>query len=294
MNDQTRSERQLLPPIESILKQMDTAGTELECFQALQKQEQLAATHRINGLWEEVQKQKELEQTLQRRFGNLVAELERIQHLIADYRTLAKQQEEIAARNCALELAESAAKQAAMQNSETSEPMPSDDVGSSAPVDSSKLEISEQQINAAQEHMHASLKQEGTNADSQNKHAPMDTDASLSTDVPSVVEELHAARVPKADENNKDGVPANYLINQGDDISDVVVVEGNKLKEESVNVNASDIKISTDVIRDDAVAEDQQILMEITKPDGVVTKGGLGEDERSKSTYDEVNAVSSE
>ncbi|KAJ6292040.1 hypothetical protein OIU76_024024 [Salix suchowensis] len=50
---------------------MDTAGTELECFQALQRQEQLAASHRINGLWEEVQKQKELEQALQRRYGDL-------------------------------------------------------------------------------------------------------------------------------------------------------------------------------------------------------------------------------
>ncbi|KAJ6951586.1 hypothetical protein NC653_040894 [Populus alba x Populus x berolinensis] len=78
---QMRAERQLLPPIELTLKQMDTSGTELECFQALQRQEQLAASHRINGLWEEVQKQKELEQTMQRRYGDLVAELERIQQL---------------------------------------------------------------------------------------------------------------------------------------------------------------------------------------------------------------------
>ncbi|KAK8542962.1 hypothetical protein V6N13_136489 [Hibiscus sabdariffa] len=40
-------------------------------------EEQLAASHRINGLWEEVQKQEELEQALQRRYGNLMAELER-------------------------------------------------------------------------------------------------------------------------------------------------------------------------------------------------------------------------
>ncbi|KAJ6951104.1 hypothetical protein NC653_040465 [Populus alba x Populus x berolinensis] len=39
---QMRAERQLLPPIELTLKQMDTSGTELECFQALQRQEQLA------------------------------------------------------------------------------------------------------------------------------------------------------------------------------------------------------------------------------------------------------------
>ncbi|KAF2287602.1 hypothetical protein GH714_001494 [Hevea brasiliensis] len=291
---QTRSERQLLPPIESILKQMDTAGTELECFQALQKQEQLAASHRINGLWEEVQKQKELEQTLQMRYGNLVAELERIQHIIADYRTLAKQQEEIAAKNRALELAENAAKQSAMHNSETSEPMPSDDVGSSVPVDSSNLEISGKQTNAARDHVHASPKH-STNDDSDNKHAPMDTDASLSTDVHSVVEGVHTTHVPKADENNKDGVPAHNLINQGDNIPDVVVVDGNKLNDESVIGNASDVAISAEFIKDGAVAEDQEIVMEATKPDGVVTKQGDGdEDERTKSMTDEVNVVNSD
>ena len=60
--------------IEATFKQTDAAGTELECFQALHKQEQIAASHRINGLWEEVQKQKELEQTLQRRYGDVIAE----------------------------------------------------------------------------------------------------------------------------------------------------------------------------------------------------------------------------
>lgn len=40
----------------------------LSCFKALQKQEQLAASHRIDSIWKEVQKQKELEQTLQRRY----------------------------------------------------------------------------------------------------------------------------------------------------------------------------------------------------------------------------------
>ena len=75
MDDQKRAAT-LWRQIESTFKQMDTAGTELECFQALQKQEQLAASHRINDLWEEVQKQKEFEQTLQRSYGNLIAELE--------------------------------------------------------------------------------------------------------------------------------------------------------------------------------------------------------------------------
>ncbi|PHU17030.1 Cell division cycle 5-like protein [Capsicum chinense] len=91
--------------IESTFKKMDTAGTELECFRALQKQEQLAATHRINNMWEEVQKQKEFERTLQKRYGDLVAEKQKIQQLMDGHRIQAQIQEEIAAKNRALELA---------------------------------------------------------------------------------------------------------------------------------------------------------------------------------------------
>ncbi|XP_060186260.1 cell division cycle 5-like protein isoform X2 [Lycium barbarum] len=91
--------------IETTFKQIDTAGTELECFRALQKQEQLAATHRIKNLWEEVQKQKELERTLQKRYGDLIADKEKIQHLMDEHRKQAQMQEEIAAKNRALELA---------------------------------------------------------------------------------------------------------------------------------------------------------------------------------------------
>ncbi|GFQ07452.1 cell division cycle 5-like protein [Phtheirospermum japonicum] len=84
--------------IESSFKQTDTAGTELECFQALQRQEQISATHRISNLWEEVQKQKELEHVLQKRYGDLASELERVRHLMDAYRLRAEREEaEIAA-----------------------------------------------------------------------------------------------------------------------------------------------------------------------------------------------------
>ena len=73
-----RAKKSLWPQIEATFKQIDIAATELECFQALQKQEQLAASHRINNLWTEVQKQKELEKTLQQRYGDLTAELEAV------------------------------------------------------------------------------------------------------------------------------------------------------------------------------------------------------------------------
>ncbi|EEF40377.1 cell division cycle 5-like protein [Ricinus communis] len=322
---QMRAERQLLPPLDSILKQIDTAGTELECFQVLQKQEQLAASHRINGLWEEVQKQKELEQTLQRRYGNLMAELGRIQHLMDEYRALAKQEEEIAAKNRALELAETAAKQAAILESNTSEPRPSDDHESSMPVDSSNVEISELQTNAAQGHFNASpkhgidnhLEKEhapmdtdvsssndvpsavggGTDAHLEKEHAPMDTNVSSSNDVPSAAEGGHTAplqdnsnersdsHVSGSDANNKVEDPAENSINP-ENISDVVA-EGSLLTEG----NAGDIAISTE---DGAVVEDQNIVTQATNQDDANAKqGDSGEDERANLTKDEEKIVSS-
>ncbi|KAK1415068.1 hypothetical protein QVD17_30838 [Tagetes erecta] len=81
--------------VEATFKQLDTAGTEYECFQALQRQEKLAASNRINSIWEDVQKQKELEKTLQNRYGDLLAEQERIYNLMNKYR----QEEAAAAAN---------------------------------------------------------------------------------------------------------------------------------------------------------------------------------------------------
>ncbi|KAJ0013884.1 hypothetical protein Pint_20405 [Pistacia integerrima] len=133
--------------IQATVKQMETAGTELECFQALQKQEQLAASNRINGLWEEVQKQKELEQTLQKRYGDLLAELERVSRHINEYRVQAQKQEEIAAEKHALEAA--AANQAIEQNSEAPESLPSGELGSSMPVEPSHGENPGPQIDGA-------------------------------------------------------------------------------------------------------------------------------------------------
>lgn len=83
---------------------MDTAGTELECFRVLQKQEQLAASNRINNIWEEVQKQKELERTLQKRYGDLLTEKERVENLMDECKKQAQMQE-VEAKNHSLELA---------------------------------------------------------------------------------------------------------------------------------------------------------------------------------------------
>ena len=44
---QTRAKTVLWPKIGETFNQMDTATMELECFKALQKQEQLAASHSL-------------------------------------------------------------------------------------------------------------------------------------------------------------------------------------------------------------------------------------------------------
>lgn len=115
---ESRAEK-LWNQIHGTYNKLDTAGTELECFQALKKQEQLASSNRINNIWEEVQKQKELEQRLQRKYGDLVSERERIQHLVEQYRA---QEEEIVAKNRALELsnAEEAAANESAKNVDSS------------------------------------------------------------------------------------------------------------------------------------------------------------------------------
>ncbi|XP_021734559.1 cell division cycle 5-like protein [Chenopodium quinoa] len=116
--------------IELTFKQMNTAGTELDCFLALQRQENMAASFRIKGLWEEVQKQKEVEKTLQKRYGDRVAELESIRQLMDQYRKA----EEIEAKKQLEELANNAANQASLLSSETPEPVSAMEVDSSDDV----------------------------------------------------------------------------------------------------------------------------------------------------------------
>ena len=82
---------------------MDTAATELECFQELQKQEHLAASYRILNLTEEVNKQKTLERTLQSRYGELVSGFQRIQEQLEEHKKQLKVQEAIEAENRAQE-----------------------------------------------------------------------------------------------------------------------------------------------------------------------------------------------
>ncbi|CAN6342913.1 unnamed protein product [Urochloa humidicola] len=100
--------------VQDTFKQMDTASTELGCFQELQKQEHLAASYRILNLTEEVNKQKALEQTLQSRYGVLLSDFQMIQKQLEEHKRQLKileaveaenraQEEEVAAQNRATE-----------------------------------------------------------------------------------------------------------------------------------------------------------------------------------------------
>ncbi|CAJ1976495.1 unnamed protein product [Sphenostylis stenocarpa] len=114
----------LWPQVEATFKQMDIAATQLECFKVLQKQEQLAALNRINNLWAEVQKQKELEKTLQNRYGSLIEELEKMQNIMDQCRLQAQQEEEIETHNHAHESIETKTDETDVQSTENCEVVP--------------------------------------------------------------------------------------------------------------------------------------------------------------------------
>ncbi|KAH7571846.1 hypothetical protein JRO89_XS04G0154600 [Xanthoceras sorbifolium] len=246
LNDQKRAEN-LRIQIQSTVKQMETAGTELECFQALQKQEQLAASNRINGLWEEVQKQKELERKLQNRYGDLSAKLERIRYLMDDFRVQAQKQEEIAAEKRALELAEAAVSQAAGQISDDSKPSPKEE--SAMPVDPSPVENSDPshgensdpshgensdpQSDAAQEH--ANVKQD-MDVDSE-KEQTTGTDVSL----PGVVPSFEERELP-VNEVSVDGVACDIVVSS-DSVKENPTVDQQTVKDDGF-ANADAMPVS--------------------------------------------------
>uniref|UniRef100_A0A175YDP4 Myb-like domain-containing protein n=1 Tax=Daucus carota subsp. sativus TaxID=79200 RepID=A0A175YDP4_DAUCS len=78
-NGYLQRSRNLWSQIEATFKLLNNAETELKCFRALSNQEQLAALHRVSTLCGEVEKQKELEQTLQKRYGYVLSAQVRIQ-----------------------------------------------------------------------------------------------------------------------------------------------------------------------------------------------------------------------
>ncbi|KAF8394275.1 hypothetical protein HHK36_020482 [Tetracentron sinense] len=154
--------------IEATFKQMDTAGTELECFQALQKQECLAESYRINALLEDVKKQDELEQILQQCYGILMAEQDRIQGRLEEYRIQAQIQEQIAAKNLALDLSESATNQIVMLSIDSADLVASSqEIGIYMAIDHSdeapikQIDVTQEQAtHASTKHMNVDAEQE--------------------------------------------------------------------------------------------------------------------------------------
>ncbi|KAJ7299642.1 hypothetical protein O6H91_Y188100 [Diphasiastrum complanatum] len=71
--------------IETIHKEADTLGTELECFRALHQQEQLTAPRRIESMQEAVREQMDRERVLQLRYENLLVEQENWKRLILEH-----------------------------------------------------------------------------------------------------------------------------------------------------------------------------------------------------------------
>jgi len=87
-NTQIRADA-LWRQIELTFKEADTLGTELECFWALHRQEQLAAPRRIENLQDAVKQQSEKERMLQLRYENLLVEQENLRGFIHDHDTAA-------------------------------------------------------------------------------------------------------------------------------------------------------------------------------------------------------------
>ncbi|KAB5512045.1 hypothetical protein DKX38_029073 [Salix brachista] len=152
-----------------------------------------------------------------------------IQQLIINYRALAIQQEEIAAKNRTLELAEAATKQAAMLNSEPSEPVTSDEHGNSMPVGSSDKKVLEQQMDV----------------DSENGNA----------------HEASGAIPSSPDGNNQNGAPVltEDSINRGDIVSTVGVAVKIKVNDASVDGDAGDVVMRTEIMVGLASVEGESI-----------------------------------
>jgi len=113
--------------VQDTFKQMDTAATELECFQELQKQEHLAASYRIQNLSEEVSKQKALERTLQSRYGELVSGFQRIQEQVEEHKRQLKVQEAVEAESHAQEEEAAASNHAAAEEEDGSKSLSSEE-----------------------------------------------------------------------------------------------------------------------------------------------------------------------
>ncbi|CAN8294570.1 unnamed protein product [Cochlearia groenlandica] len=89
--------------IDAVLKQIEIGGTEVECFKALKRQEEMAASFRKKNLEEEVVKQKDTERKLQARYGNLLSTLEKAEEIMVGFRAQALKQADVKDSNTPIE-----------------------------------------------------------------------------------------------------------------------------------------------------------------------------------------------
>uniref|UniRef100_A0A7N0TVM6 Cell division cycle 5-like protein n=1 Tax=Kalanchoe fedtschenkoi TaxID=63787 RepID=A0A7N0TVM6_KALFE len=183
--------------VEATSKQKDTATTELECFRVLHKQEQLAASHRINGLREEVKKQKELEETLQRHYGKLLVEQERVKSLVNEYRL----QEEMAAEKRAAELSDAAAT-AAITN---------------IPNDATTFSESTDLVASSAEHANATIK--GESSPSRVPRQSMDVAQEQTFSISNLDAEANKADIAQSNEEQAP-TEVSYLVSTSEDQED--------------------------------------------------------------------------
>ena len=270
---QTRSKQSLWPQIEATFKQIDTAATELECFVALQKQEISAASHRISGISEEVQKQKELERTLQLRYGDLLADLEKIQKIMDDRKALAQKEEEIAVESRALQLAEAEAEAEANQSvgekaDNSSEAMSASaevNCENSMPVTSAPNELTGEQLNLSVRHEHGTSN--AMDIDAEKESAAVSSDIGLTDDkLPSAMEEnasLPDNGFEDSDKSRTIDVPSQELLGpHANGSPDSITVE-NKISNDSVDGAAiQNVECSTNNVEEVEDVETQQLNTE--------------------------------
>ncbi|KAG7023892.1 Cell division cycle 5-like protein [Cucurbita argyrosperma subsp. argyrosperma] len=266
---ETRSKQSLWPQIEATFKQIDTAATELECFEALQNQEMSAASHRISGLSEEVQKQKELERTLQLRYGNLLADLEKIQKIMDDRKALAQKEEEIAAESRTLQLAEAEANQSVGEKADNSYESMSASAAvnceNSMPVTSAPNELTGEQLNLSVRHEHGTSN--AMDIDAEKESAAVSSDIGLTDDkLPSAVEEN--ASLPDngfevSDKSRTIDAPSQELLGpHANGSPDSITVE-NKISNDSVDREAiQNVECSTNNVEEVEDVETQQLNTE--------------------------------
>ncbi|KAA0059737.1 cell division cycle 5-like protein [Cucumis melo var. makuwa] len=286
---QTRAKQSLWPQIEATFKQIDTAATELECFEALQKQELSAASHRISGIWEEVQKQKELERTLQLRYGNLLEDLEKMEKIMVDRKAQAQKEEEIAAESHALQLAEVEPNQNVGENADSSEAMSASvaavDRENSVPVPTS-IELMGEQLNSSVGHENKTNK--AMDIHTEKESVAVDLDIGLSDNkLPSAAGDasLPDNGFEESDKSQTIDVPSQELLgpdaNGMSDSVDGATIENDKCSTDIVE-EVKDVETQQPVIETENNSDMHSIDLDAAAPassyeDGPVNDGNTGE-----------------